>query len=394
MTARRPVLALPNGVSRETFLRDYWQQRPLLMRQALPPASLPLEPDELAGLACEDAFESRLIIERGPEDWELRHGPFIADDFAALPDAQWTLLVQDVDKYLPAAARLLEAFDFVPSWRIDDIMVSYASDRGGVGPHSDAYDVFLMQGPGRRRWRLSFHDYGDDDLIPGLEQRILSRFETDQEWVLEAGDVLYLPPGIAHWGIAEGPCMTYSLGFRAPSQLELAADWFQHLVSLSSLERLGDPRDLASDGLAELSIGLHRDAAALMAALPGPESEEFRIWLGRYLTEPKPQFQILPPDDVWDPQRLEDWLGQGRDLVRHPFARLAWSLLGENRIAIFCQGEERLLAAGARPVVRLISERRRLPAAELAGLMRTAPDVQALLLDLLNDGILEAGDNE
>jgi 50S ribosomal protein L16 3-hydroxylase len=188
--------------------------------------------------------------------------------------------------------------------------------------------------------------------------------------------------------------MTYSLGFRAPSQQELAADWFQHLVSLSSLERLGDPRDLAPDGLAELSNGLHRDTAALMAALPGPESEEFRIWLGRYLTEPKPQFQILPPDDRWDPQRLEDWLGQGRDLVRHPFARLAWSLLGEDRIAIFCQGEERLLAAGARPVVRLISERRRLPAAELAGLMRTAPDVQALLLDLLNDGILEAGDNE
>ena len=387
-------MALPDGISRETFLREYWQQRPLLMRQALPPASLPLEADELAGLACEEAFESRLIIERGPQDWELRHGPFTADDFATLPEAQWTLLVQDVDKYLPGAARLLEAFDFVPSWRIDDIMVSYASDRGGVGPHSDAYDVFLMQGPGRRRWRLSFHDYDDDDLIPGLEQRILSHFETDQEWVLEAGDVLYLPPGIAHWGVAEGPCMTYSLGFRAPSQQELAADWFQHLVSLTSLERLGDPRDLASDRLAELTVGLHRNAAALMAALPGPESEEFQLWLGCYLTEPKPQFQILPTDDSWDSPRLEKWLAQGSDLVRHPFARLAWSPLSGNRIAMFCQGEERLLPERARPLVRLVSERRRLPAAELAGLMRSVPDVHALLLDLLNDGILEAGGKE
>ena len=388
------MLALPDGVSRERFLLEYWQQRPLLMRQALPPGSLPLEADELAGLACEEAFESRLIIEHGPQDWEVRHGPFSAADFATLPDAQWTLLVQDVDKYLPAVAHLLEAFDFVPTWRIDDIMVSYASDRGGVGPHSDAYDVFLMQGPGRRRWRLSFHDHDDNDLIPGLEQRILSHFETDQEWVMEAGDVLYLPPGIAHWGIAEGPCMTYSLGFRAPSQQELAADWFQHLVSLTSLERLGDPRDLASDRLAELTAGLHRNAAALMAALPGPESEEFRIWLGCYLTEPKPQFQILPTDDSWDSQRLENWLAQGSDLVRHPFARLAWSQLDEKRIAIFYQGEERLLPERARPLVRLISERRRLPAAELAGLMRTVPDDQGLILDLLNDGILEAGDNQ
>jgi 50S ribosomal protein L16 3-hydroxylase len=385
------VLALPDGVSRERFLLEYWQQRPLLMRQALPPGSLPLEADELAGLACEQAFESRLIIEHGPQDWEVRHGPFSADDFATLPDAQWTLLVQDVDKYLPDVADLLEAFDFVPTWRIDDIMVSYASDRGGVGPHSDAYDVFLMQGPGRRRWRLSFHDYDDNDLIPGLAQRILSHFETDQEWVMEAGDVLYLPPGIAHWGVAEGPCMTYSLGFRAPSQQELAADWFQQLVSLTSLERLGDPRDLASDRPAELTMGLHRNAAALMAALPGPESEEFRIWLGCYLTEPKPQFQILPTDDSWDSQRLENWLAQGSDLVRHPFARLAWSQLDENRIAIFYQGEERLLPERARPLVRLIAERRRLPAAELAGLMRTVPDDQGLMLDLLNDGILEAG---
>ena len=389
MTGTRPLLKLPAGISRETFLRDYWQQRPLLMRRALPPDGFPLEPETLAGLACEETFESRLLIEPRPGEWELRHGPFDADDFAALPEAHWTLLVQDVDKYLPAVAQLIDAFDFVPSWRIDDIMVSYASDQGGVGPHSDAYDVFLMQGLGSRRWRLSRDEYSDDDLISGLEQRILARFETDTEWLLEAGDVLYLPPGVAHWGVAEGACMTYSLGFRAPSQQELAADWFQHLVALAGQQRLSDPPDLASSRLAELGAGLQQAAANLMAGLPGPGSEEFQIWLGRYLTEPKPQFQILPPDDHWEHTRLRHWVAQGSGLARHPFARVTWSKLGRDRIALFCQGEARLLPADAGPAVCLIAEQRRLPAATLSELLQSVPDSASLLVELLNGGILE-----
>jgi 50S ribosomal protein L16 3-hydroxylase len=389
VTGTRPLLQLPAGISRETFLRDYWQQRPLLMRRALPPDGFPLEPDTLAGLACEETFESRLVIEPKPGEWKLRHGPFDAGDFAALPDAHWTLLVQDVDKYVPAVAQLIDAFDFVPTWRIDDIMVSYASDQGGVGPHSDAYDVFLMQGLGRRVWRLSFDDYRDDDLISGLEQRVLARFETDTEWVLEAGDVLYLPPGVAHWGVAEGACMTYSLGFRAPSQQDLAADWFQHLVALAGQQRLGDPPHLASGHSAALGADLQQAAANLLTDLPGPGSEEFRIWLGRYLTEPKPQFQILQPDDRWDLTRLRQWIAQGSGLARHPFARVTWSTLDGDRIALFCQGEARLLPAAAGPAVCLIAAQRRLRAATLSELLQSVPDSASLLVHLLNDGILE-----
>lgn len=382
-------LNLPDGIDRASFLRDYWQKRPLLMRSAIPPEAFPLAPDELAGLACEKEFESRLIVQQGDTAWDLRHGPFRERDFARLPETHWTLLVQDVDKFLPDVARLIDRFDFVPGWRIDDIMISYAADQGGVGPHTDAYDVFLMQGLGRRRWRLSYRDYTDDDLLPGLEQRILAHFDIDEDWVLEPGDVLYLPPGIAHWGIAEGECMTYSLGFRSPSQQELASDWFQHLVSLTSSRRLDDPADIRPDSLAELTPGCFSDAAALLDTLPTTASTTFRLWLGEHLTEPKPQFQVLPPDEGWAAKDLHAWLASGRELHRHPFARLAWAQLSADEVALFCQGETLHVAAECAGLVRYLAESRHLPAARLAALTAGSAAAVTLVLTLLNSGILE-----
>lgn len=376
-------------MGRAGFLRDYWQKRPLLMRAALPPDSFRLAPDELAGLACEAEFESRLIIERESSARELRHGPFDEADFASLPETRWTLLVQDVDKFVPEVTRLIDAFDFVPTWRIDDIMISYATDQGGVGPHTDAYDVFLMQALGRRRWRLSYRHYSDDDLVPGLEQRILSHFDTDEEWILEPGDILYLPPGIAHWGIAEGDCMTYSLGFRSPSQQEIAADWFQHLVGLATAQRLEDPQDLELDNLAQLTRGLADSAAQLLDELPSTDSAAFRIWLGEYLSEAKPQFQILPPEEPWDEDRLRDWLARGRALTRHPFARMTWMPMAHGELVLFYQGRSRALPMAMQDAVGLIVGHRTLAAAALRELAGEA-DTRRLLLDLLNEGILEA----
>ena len=389
MSSARPTLMLPADIDQETFLRDYWQKRPLLMRAALPVDSFSLAPEELAGLACEPEFESRLIIEQADGSWTLRHGPFREDEFTQLPDSRWTLLVQDVDKYLPDVARLLDSFHFVPNWRIDDIMVSYAADQGGVGPHTDAYDVFLMQAQGRRRWRISDSLCTDDDMIPGLEQRILSCFEASDEWVLEPGDVLYLPPGVAHWGTAEGDCMTYSLGFRAPSQLELASDWFQHLVALSDDQRLSDPRNLSSDSLAELTSGVYNQAEQLLGALPTTRSRDFQLWLGRYLTEPKAQFQILPPEHQWCMDDLTDSLARGGGLSRHPFARLAWASLSEDEVVLFYQGESLLQPASARHAVKQIAERRQFGGGEIAELQPAAPAVGELLLRLINEGILE-----
>ena len=392
MNSSSERLRLPRGLDGETFLRDYWQKQPLLMPAALPPQRFTLTPEELAGLACEPQFESRLIIEGDEGRRDVRHGPFADADFAALPESRWTLLVQDVDKYITDAVALIDAFDMVPDWRIDDVMVSYATDQGGVGPHSDAYDVFLMQASGRRRWRISDRHYAESDLLPGIDQRILARFDTTQEWLLEPGDVLYLPPGVPHWGTAEGPCMTYSLGFRAPSQQELASDWFQHLVSLSDERRLDDPDDLQADSPAQLTAGVFQRAAQLLNELPATHSDDFRRWLGRYLTEPKAQFEIPPRDPAWLQGDLADCLRQGRALRRHPFARIAWTVLDDAQVVLFVQGEDLTLSSLLQPMVRQIAERRLLEAEEIAPVIAAMPEAGALLLKVVNDGILEVGE--
>lgn len=383
------MLTLPDGLTPEIFLRDYWQKKPLLLRAALPLEDFTVAPDELAGLACEEMLESRLIVEHGSDDWLLRHGPFSAEDFTNLPDRRWTLLVQDVDKFLPSVAALIDAFDFLPDWCVDDVMVSYAADQGSVGPHSDAYDVFLMQGMGRRRWQLSLREYSDDDLVPDLEHRVLAHFETNEEWLLDAGDVLYLPPGVAHWGTAEGQCMTYSLGLRSPSQQDLAADWFQHLVSLTSPRPLVDRSARLPIQRAELTAELQSQTASLISVLPTYDSLEFKAWLGRYLTEPKPQFQIPLPDRTWNAAQLHDWISQGGSLCRHPFARVLWSQLDTAQIALFHQGEEHRLAAALDAAAQLIAEQRAISAAELGRLLDAVPDAIELLLDLMNKGVLE-----
>jgi len=381
------AMRLPPGIDRATFVRDYWQKQPLLLRAAMPPSAFTLSADELAGLACEEGIESRLLIQTAADAWQVRHGPFDADDFAALPEHDWTLLVQDGDKYVTPVGHLMDAFDFVPGWRVDDIMVSYAADRGGVGPHTDAYDVFLMQAHGSRRWRLSYETYTDDDLVPGLEQRILSRFRVDEDWVLHPGDVLYLPPGIAHWGTAEGDCMTYSLGFRSPSQQELAADWFQYRVGLAGEHRLADPDDLSIDSPGEITAGAVAAARQLLDALPDTGSAAFGTWLGRHFTEPKPQFQIPPPDDTWDRPRLTRHLDAQQPLQRHPFARISW-MTASDKVLLFVQGEAMTLPDSCRPLAAYLSQHRRLADDALAQMLANA-DAEALLLRLLNDGILE-----
>lgn len=358
------------------------------MRGAMRAESFDLSPDELAGLACEEEFESRLVIDT-PAGWQVKHGPFDDAGFARLPASGWTLLVQDVDKYLPSVASLIDGFDFVPGWRIDDIMISYAVDGGGVGPHTDAYDVFLMQAQGRRRWRISYTDYTDADLIPGIEQRILSHFEVDEDWLLEPGDVLYLPPGVAHWGTAEGDCMTWSLGFRSPSQKELAADWFQYLVAAAGGQRLNDPDNLADSDRTAPDASAIEQASRLLAQLPDTRSAEFAAWLGRYFTEPKPQFQIKAPDTPWDNATLDARLAGRAALLRHPFARITWLKPDTGGLLLFFQGEEIAIDARCQSLASLIAGKRTLPADALAACLSGCPGGREVLLELLNRGILE-----
>jgi 50S ribosomal protein L16 3-hydroxylase len=237
-TSRQPL-----GMSPARFLRDYWQKRPLLIRDAFPDFAPPLSPNDLAGLACMQGALARIVSHDPKRDhWGLRTGPFDDDLFAKLPESHWTLLVQDVDKWDSDTAALLDRFAFIPSWRIDDVMASYATDSGGVGAHVDQYDVFLLQGFGQRRWAIDTRANPSTEFRDDVELKLLREFRPTHQWTLDPGDMLYLPPGIPHDGVAVGECMTFSIGMRAPSSAEMFAD-FAHFIaeSLPEEERYGDP---------------------------------------------------------------------------------------------------------------------------------------------------------
>ncbi|CAN4267446.1 COG2850 Uncharacterized conserved protein [Methylophilaceae bacterium] len=291
-------LALLNQLTPSEFLDQYWQKKPLLIKAAIPNFKGLLSAEELAGLACEEDVQSR-IVEYKKGVWHAQHGPFTEDDFAALPHSptaehNWTLLVQSVNHFLPEASALLQQFSFIPYARLDDLMVSYAPHGGGVGPHFDSYDVFLLQGQGKRLWRIS--EQSDLSLVEGAPLRILKNFETKQEWLLEAGDMLYLPPHLAHWGIAvsdgDQDCMTYSIGFRTPKNQELASEFLgfmQDKINQESIPLSGLYQD------ADLSLQAHpAEISANMVATVSAQLQSIQWsngtvaeFLGHYLSEPK-----------------------------------------------------------------------------------------------------------
>ncbi|MFO7603459.1 MAG: cupin domain-containing protein [Gammaproteobacteria bacterium] len=237
-------MSLLGKLTARQFLRGHWQKKPLLIRQALPGFVCPLSPEELAGLACEDGVESRLVTTAQGQacPWQLRHGPFTDTDFTSLPDQDWTLLVQDCQRYDEQVAALLQHFDFIPQWRLDDIMISYATPGGSVGPHIDQYDVFLIQGSGERRWQIDYQAQADDNLMGDCDMDILREFNADETWVLYPGDMLYLPPRLAHYGVALNDCMTLSVGFRAPSHQEMLAAYLETLLQQQhEQQRFTDP---------------------------------------------------------------------------------------------------------------------------------------------------------
>jgi len=207
-----------------TFLNEYWQKKPLLIRQALPDFTNPLTPDELAGLAMDDAIESRMVFEtpKTAPYWQLKRGPFLESDFKRLPKTHWTLLVQAVDQVIPEVACLLDHFDFIPQWRVDDVMISYAVKHGSVGPHYDNYDVFLYQASGQRKWSLTTKNCNEANSVKDIDLRLMEAFDIEEEHILQPGDMLYLPPHIGHHGIAlDDDCITYSFGYRSYQGQEL-----------------------------------------------------------------------------------------------------------------------------------------------------------------------------
>ncbi|MFL0808935.1 MAG: cupin domain-containing protein [Agarilytica sp.] len=215
------------------FLRDYWQQKPLLVKNAFPDLENLISPEELAGLSLEEDVRSRIIIQEHQEEhhFKVEHGPIDEALYSQLPEKLWTLLVQNCDSLDPRVNTLLNAFRFLPNWRLDDIMISYATDGGGVGPHFDYYDVILLQAQGKRRWRIGQNCSSASALVPDQEMKILQDFQTIEEYTVEPGDLLYIPAKVAHWGEAIGECMTYSVGFRAPSHSDFILDYAQEVAS-------------------------------------------------------------------------------------------------------------------------------------------------------------------
>lgn len=321
----------------QQFLLEYWQKKPLLIRNAFPNFESPIDGDELAGLALEEEVESRIVLEKGKTPWELRNGPFDEETFSHLPSTHWTLLVQAVDQWVPEVNLLLDHFRFIPNWRLDDIMISFAPDQGSVGPHFDYYDVFLLQGLGKRHWKIGQQCDVNSPHIQGTQLHILENFVTEEEWILEPGDMLYIPPGIAHWGVAQGDCMTYSIGFRAPSHAsivdELSHDIAQTLnndlrFSDPYLKLQSNPGEIQGDAIAQIQDIIQQHFTA----------ENIAHWFGKHMTERKyGQDDIEIEDEI----TADDWqaaLAEGQMLWRHPAARLAFHTQGDTT-QLFADGQ-------------------------------------------------------
>ncbi|MBA2648397.1 MAG: cupin domain-containing protein [Legionella sp.] len=315
--------------SLETFLNHYWQKKPLFMPQALSNFKNPISADELAGLALEEELESRLVIQRPGQQpqWTLQRGPFVEGDFATLPTTHWTLLVQGVDRFVPEVARLFDNFDFIPQWRVDDVMISYAVEQGSVGPHYDNYDVFLYQAQGRRQWTLTTKDCVENNYITGLDLRIMKDFKTEMTFVLEEGDMLYLPPQVGHHGISlSKECMTYSFGYRSYQGQELWDSFGEHLSTKKTTAFFyQDPPWAGLEKNAHLPKQSWVQARKVLQAIINDDNL-MQDWFGGFATQLDQQAEnLLPPEDTQaEFSEFIQSLLDSKGLVRNTLCRFAY----------------------------------------------------------------------
>lgn len=368
-------LTLLGGLTVNEFLRDYWQKKPLLVRQAVPGFKGLLDPQQLIGLACREDVQARLVtLQR--KQWKLRHEPFDPDDFEGLTrKGNWSVLVQGVNHFLPEGAELAKQFNFIPHARLDDLMVSYAPKGGGVGPHFDPYDVFLLQGMGHRRWQISTQK--DRTLIEGAPLRLLKNFIVEQEWVLEAGDMLYLPPQCGHNGIAEDDCMTYSIGFRTPAYQELGEQFLVYLQDRIEIDGMyADPDLKAQKHPAEISSDMLQQVGRAIGKVKWDE-EDIANFLGCYLSEPKPHISFDAPAKPWTEERFAQSL-----LTRGVMLDLKTQMLCHGS-TVFINGDSYPVGKGCYRILRELADARSLPAS--SKLTREATD---LLYQWYLDGYL------
>lgn len=373
-------------ISVEVFLRDYWQKKPLLIRNAFPNFQSPITPDELAGLACE-TDTSRIVLEKGgKQPWEVRHGAFDDADFANLPPTHWTLLVNDTDQYLPELKAVMEPFRFIPDWRIDDLMISFAVEGGSVGPHVDEYDVFLIQAHGQRRWQITTQPAKADNFLPGLELRIMRDFQAEQEWVVNPGDMLYLPPNMPHYGVALNECMTYSVGFRAPSQVDMLENLLEDLQADPRLkQRFSDTERELQTNPGELTAkDMDNLIDFVVNALP-QDTYALQLWIGKYLSQSKAGVEI-PTSETFSKAELQKRIARKKTFEKYPGIRFLY-FQTDDAIHLCINGNHRELGFNDLDFVKLLCNKNLFKYNDYHHLLKNK-EYLSLFWELIDEGLI------
>lgn len=386
---RDATRSLLGGLTPRAFLHRHWQKRPLLVRGAIRELRDPVSPAALLDLATEPDVESRLVLEKGGRrPWQVIPGPQDPKRLRRLGRTHWTLLVQEVNRYVPALAALLDRFDFVPRWRVDDVMVSFAPRQGSVGPHVDTYDVFLLQGRGRRRWQIARRF--DPALRENLDLGVLRRFAAEQEWVLERGDMLYLPPGVAHYGVALEDCFTYSIGFRAPSHAEMVLGFAEEVArALPSSRRYADPDLSPTRHPGAISRAALRRLCFILTRDLAVSGHRLATIVGRLLTRPAGEEAARPRRSV-SPAEVRRRLLRSSGLVREEPRRLAYVARGRRGALLFVDGTAHELPSHLAFAAPLLADRRFVPRASLDSRLRS-PGFAPLLAELVTKGVFRFG---
>lgn len=382
-------MVLFRDITLQTFLRDFWQKKFCIFRQALPEFTLSLSSEELAGLAMEDDIESRLV-NYGPNDnssWQLKRGPFTENDFNQLPSTNWTLLVQGVDRFVPEVAALIDNFNFIPQWRFDDVMVSFAVKGGSVGPHYDNYDVFLFQAKGRRKWTLTTKNCVEDNYLTGLDLRIMKDFQVENEFILEEGDMLYLPPHVGHHGVAlTDDCMTYSFGYRSYPHQEMWDNLGEHIAQLPKV--LYQDADLTkSVGTNEIPDSAWKEAKKLLKKVLDDDLL-MQNWFARFVTTLDEQAELLSLDNQGhlSEDEFANELDQSQGLIRNSIARFAY-FTHEKQLILYINGEQWPSNDIPPELIKMLANQRHLTLNELQPFLN--PNVTLFLYRLWHSNCIE-----
>lgn len=387
MTSRSNPYWPPLGkMSHKEFLARYWQKKPVLLKGVLKPFPELITPEELGGLSLDERVESRLIIQgKGNKDWQLHRGPFKPSTFKKLPKKKWTILVNGVDRFVPAVHSLLDMFSFIPFWRMDDIMISYAVDQGNVGAHVDNFDVFLVQALGKREWMIEDRPVPEDDFIPNLPIRLLRKFKPTHRWVLEAGDILYLPPRFPHHGIARGDrCMTISVGCRAPSIPEILNSVVSKALSEGDDSlRYSDP-DLRPQVPGEISMDAVKKVKRFIEGALTKE-EFIADWLGAFTTDPYSDVKLEDHANQVAPKKVPSLIRTSSKLTRTEGSRLAFVRGKGASISFFANGEKSTLSGRVSELAQLLANHLVVPCGAVEEFLNDTKSVE-LLSSLLCSG--------